>query len=397
MWFIFCLFLLFIFIFADLYFGERKARNQPFHKSYPERKGSIDFFSSGPVFFDQLFTDIKKAKQRVACLFYIVKDDECSQAFFALLKEKAKNGVEVYLLMDWLGSHKVKTPMINDLKQAGIHVDFSCKPRLPFLLFSIQRRNHRKITVIDDNIGYLGGFNVGREYMNQSEKPALKPWRDYHLRFTGAAVQDLESEFLDDWNQEKRPFVQPICRESDYEEGITHTILPCKNGVLTEQLASLIAATEQSIFIGSPYFIPSKPVFQQLIAALERGVTVTVLLPAHADHPLVKQAAYPYLRKMLYYPNAHVHLFNKGFYHAKMIIFDNRVCDIGTANFDQRSQLINWECNCLIDGPLFMNSIEPVIQKDILNSETLTLDGLTHLSIQERIKEQIAKVVRKYL
>ncbi|WP_338752055.1 phospholipase D-like domain-containing protein [Bacillus sp. FJAT-52991] len=397
MWLIFCLFLLFILVSADLYFGRRKAMNKPFQKSYPHRKGKIDFFSSGPELFDQLFADIKNAQHRVLCLFYIVKDDECSQRFFSVLKEAAKRGVEVYLLMDRLGSHKVKKSIMHDLKQAGVHVDFSCKPRLPYLFFSLQQRNHRKITVIDDRIGYLGGFNVGREYINESQKPALSPWRDYHLRFNGEVVQDLEAEFLADWNQEKRPFLKAIYRENACKQGVKQAILPSKNGELEDTLVSLIAATKQSMFIGSPYFTPSKPVFQQLIAALERGVSITILLPAHADHSLVKQASYPYLRKLLQYQNARIHLFNKGFYHAKIVIFDNRFCDIGTANFDERSQLINWECNCLIDSSQFIANIQPVIEKDIANSETLTLDGLNHLSIDERVKEQVAKLVCKYL
>ncbi|OZI13393.1 cardiolipin synthase [Bacillaceae bacterium SAS-127] len=395
--FVFCLFFLLILVLADFYFGRKKMMNTPSQKKYPHRKGEIQFFGSGPEFFDQLFTDIKEAQHRVSCLFYIVKDDECSQNFFSLLKEAAKRGVEVYLLMDWLGSYKVKKSIVNDLKQAGVHVDFSCKPRIPYFFFSLQRRNHRKITVIDDQIAFLGGFNVGREYINESKKPELSPWRDYHLRFTGEVIQDLEAEFLADWNQEKRPFLNGICQEKTCEHGIKHAILPSKNGELEDQMISMIAATKQSLFIGSPYFIPSQPVFQQLIAALERGVSITILLPAHADHPLVKQAAYPYLRKLLQYKNASIHLFNNGFYHAKIVIFDNRLCDIGTANFDERSQLINWECNCLIDSSVFIANIQPVIETDIANSETLTLDGLNHLSTGERVKERIAKVLRGYL
>ncbi|WP_100332506.1 phospholipase D-like domain-containing protein [Bacillus xiapuensis] len=397
MWWIAGLSILLVWIGSDLYFGRKQAAAG---RLYPRRNSHVTFYSSGPELFDQLFAEMKQARHRILCEFYIVKDDQFSQSFFSLLKQKAQSGVEVYLLMDWLGSHKVKKPVLDDLKRSGVIADFSSKPRFPFFFHSLHCRNHRKITVIDNRIGYIGGFNVGREYVNQSPKPQLSPWRDFHLRFTGEGVQDIEEEFLADWNQEGRPSLEPSAsyEKTQTQNAVEHRTMPSRNGELEKKLISCIRQAKRSIFIGTPYFIPTKPVFDQLLNALERGVAITILLPGHADHPLVKQASYPYLRRLLDYENVRVYFFENGFFHAKIINFDDRIVDIGTANFDQRSQLTNEECNCFIFSTAFIKEqVKPVIEKDISQSQPITRQKLQRLPASERLKEQAASVVRAFL
>lgn len=381
----------------DLYFGQKNAERQPSERTYPKRKGSIDFICNGPDFFQQFFFDIKNAREHVYCLFYIVKDDSVTQDFFHLLKEKASSGIEVYLLMDWHGSLKVKRRHLNDLKQAGVQVSFFGKPRLPYFFFTLQQRNHRKITVIDSTVAYLGGFNVGREYINKSKNPRLSPWRDYHLRLTGSSVIDLEAEFIADWNQEDRPPLRQSETASESENGIEHVIVPSGNGNLQEKLIKLIQSTQQSIFIGTPYFIPTKRIFDELLRALERGVHVTVLIPENEDHPLVKEAAWPFLRELLLFPNARVQSFTNGFYHAKIIIFDDKVCDLGTANFDARSQIINFECNCFIYSEEFIHQIRPFLEEDLKNSQAFTIKDVHPVTFTEKVKIKAAHLLKGFL
>ncbi|OCA88812.1 phospholipase D-like domain-containing protein [Pseudobacillus wudalianchiensis] len=381
----------------DLYFGQKTAEKQSPERMYPKRKGKIDFFCSGPEFFKQFFHDIQNAQKRVYCLFYIVKDDSVTRDFFHLLKEKARGGVEVHLLMDWHGSLKVKKQDVNDLKRSGVKVGFFGKPRLPYFFFSLQQRNHRKITVIDSTIAYLGGFNVGLEYVNKSEDPKLSPWRDYHLRFYGGSAVDLEAEFIADWNQEGRSFLQQPKKAPGHESGIEHAIYPSVNGNLEKKLINMISSAQRSIFIGTPYFIPTKPVFDQLLHALARGVHVTVLIPRHEDHALVQEAASPFLNKMLLFPNARILSFTNGFYHAKIIIFDDEICDIGTANFDARSQRINFECNCFIYSPAFIEQIRPFLEEDIENSQLPSTPELYPTTLAGKIKTKAAHLVKGFL
>ncbi|MBM7648326.1 cardiolipin synthase [Bacillus ectoiniformans] len=391
--------LILVWVFLDLYLGRKKAKTKAVERCYPVRQSHISFFCSGTELFEQLYTDIRQAKESIYTLFYIIENDDFSKEYLQLLKEKADEGVKIYLLMDWLGSRKVPKFMLKELKNSGVCTDFFGKPKFPFLFFSLQQRNHRKITVIDHQIGYLGGFNVGREYINQHKNPMLCPWRDYHLRLTGEGVADLEQEFLHDWNQEGRPQLNKDSQVvyKDSQEAVNHQIFPSQNGVLEKKFAELISEAKDFIFIGSPYFVPSKLVFSQLMQAIERGVKVTALIPKHADHPLVKEGSYPFLRQMLANENVEIYQFQKGFYHAKVLMVDDRVCDIGTANFDERSFSLNFECNCFIYSPEFMEKIKPVIQKDIKNSYRLTQSDLERTSWVGKIKENIAFVLRPYL
>lgn len=397
MWIIFWLALFTLWLVLDLYFGRKNAITHSSKRTYPERKGDIDFFCSGPEFFKRLFFDIRNARKRVYCFFYIVKDDAMAQKFFELLKEKARGGTEVCLLMDWQGSFKVKRQHIKALRAAGVRVGFYGKPRFPYFFFSLQQRNHRKITVIDGTIAYLGGFNIGLEYVNKSKNPKLSPWRDYHLRLIGGSAVDLEKEFIIDWNQEGRPHLQQSERASGHEDGIEHAIYPSESGTLQEKLLTMIRSAQLSIFIGTPYFVPSKPIFNELRKALMRGVHVTVLIPKNEDHPLVQEASCPFLTELLRFPNARVQSFTNGFYHAKIIIFDDKVCDIGTANFDARSQLINFECNCFIYSPAFIEKIRPFLEEDLKHSRALTLEDLSHPTVAGKIKVRAVHLLRNYL
>lgn len=381
----------------DLYLGQKQAKKQAPKRTYPKRKGTIDFICSGPEFFRQFFLDIRNARKRIYCLFYIIRDDRITGEFFHLLKEKARSGVDVCLLMDWQGSSKIKKHHLNSLKQAGVRVGCSRKPRLPYFFFSLQQRNHRKITVIDSNIAYLGGFNMGLEYMGESDNPNLSPWRDYHLRLSGPSAIDLESEFIADWNEENQPYLQPHEQAEDHGSGIEHLIVPSGSGNLEEKLIGLVRSAKRSIFIGTPYFVPSALVFNELIGALARGVHVTVLIPKHEDHPFVQEAARPFLKELMRFPTARIQSFTNGFYHAKIIIFDEEVCDIGTANFDARSQRINFECNCFIYGKDFIKQIRPFIEKDLCDSETLGAADLSVHSIGGKAKTKAAYLLRDFL
>lgn len=348
--------------------GQKQAKKQAPKRTYPKRKGTIDFICSGPEFFRQFFLDIGNARKRIYCLFYIIRDDRITGEFFHLLKEKARSGVDVCLLMDWQGSSKIKKHHLNSLKQAGVRVGCSRKPRLPYFFFSLQQRNHRKITVIDSNIAYLGGFNMGLEYMGESDNPNLSPWRDYHLRLSGPSAIDLESEFIADWNEENQPYLQPHEQAEDHGSGIEHLIVPSGSGNLEEKLIGLA-----------------------------RGVHVTVLIPKHEDHPFVQEAARPFLKELMRFPTARIQSFTNGFYHAKIIIFDEEVCDIGTANFDARSQRINFECNCFIYGKDFIKQIRPFIEKDLCDSETLGAADLSVHSIGGKAKTKAAYLLRDFL
>ncbi|WP_102264615.1 cardiolipin synthase [Mesobacillus jeotgali] len=377
-----------LWVFMDFTLGRKKHLASAKTNTLPVRESDLVIFAEGPKLFDDLFSELKNAKQHIHILFYIVQDDKISQEFLSILKQKVKDGVEVRLMVDWVGSG-LKRKTIKSLKAAGVEFAYSQMPKLPFLFYSSQVRNHRKITVIDGQIAYLGGFNIGEEYNNHD--PKLSPWRDYHLKMTGEGVSDLQSEFLEDWHAAaKVNLLQNIGYFPVLKKGaIRHQIVPTEGILLEEMMSDLITNAKTSIFIGTPYFIPSKRVFNLLRDAIKRGVSVTVLVPLVSDHVLVKEASYPYLRTLIK-DGVEVYQFLNGFYHAKVLLVDDEVCDVGTANFDKRSMFLNYELNCLIYDGDFIKKVKRILTEDILNSRKAALDDFSRALLKEKAASTIS-------
>ncbi|MFI8577059.1 cardiolipin synthase [Rossellomorea aquimaris] len=395
-WFILLLIIVVVigWLMIDFKLGRSRFIRTRTRRDYEKRNSNIKLFSRGPELFDQMFKEMKEAKSSIHVLFYIVQDDHFALRFMELLKDKAKEGVEVRLLMDQIGSHNVPKSKVRMLRDAGVEVAFCQKVSLPFLFFSSQQRNHRKITVIDGVIGYLGGYNVGKEYIDENDIPELSPWRDYHLRLEGEGVHDLQTEFCIDWFRGTK---KDLKDETKYfppaEKGsITHQIFPTEGVNIEDFFKKFIDDAKEEVIIGTPYFIPTPILMEALSDALERGVTVRIIIPNNADHMLVKEAAFPYFRTLLA-KGAKVYQFMNGFYHAKVMIVDDYFCDLGTANFDKRSFFINLEINNLIYDKEFIHTLKNEMTKDMDASDMLSESDLASVSILTRIKERIASSI----
>jgi cardiolipin synthase A/B len=388
--------LIIVWLYLDFSIGRKKHLSFFQKRETPILQGDFDIFPHGKELFSDYFHELRNAANHIHILFYIVRDDQFSQQFFDILKAKAKEGIEVRLLVDQIGSHKVKKPAINELRAAGVQFAFSNRLRLPFLFYSSQVRNHRKISIIDGKIGYLGGFNIGKEYIDQD--PKLSPWRDYHLKITGESVPYLQREFFIDWNEyssEKEVNVEDYTPEQP-KGTVPHQFVPTEAGFLENKYLHLIQSVKKSIVIGTPYFIPSNKLIHELIAAANRGIKITIVVPYITDHMLVQEASYRYLRLMLK-AGAQVFQYKNGFYHAKSIIIDDTLCDIGTANFDKRSLFLNKEINCYFYDPAFVERFKEVIHKDISDSRPLRLEDINKPNLFRSLKEAIARALSFFL
>ncbi|MDE3840354.1 cardiolipin synthase [Bacillus methanolicus] len=390
------LLIIILWLIIDYTLGRKNHLSQLERRTFPIRESNIQIFTNGPELFHDLFSELKAAKQHIHILFYIVKNDQFSQEFLTILTEKAKAGVETRLLLDWAGSLTISRTTIRDLKTAGVNFSFSQVPKLPFLFYSSQVRNHRKITVIDGKIGYIGGFNIGKEYINKD--PKLSPWRDYHLKVTGEGVHDLQREFLFDWREAaKTDLLYNTVYFPDLSKGpFRHQILPSEGIFIEETYSALIRKAESSIIIGTPYFIPSPQLFSDLRNALKRGISVTILVPFKSDHLLVKEASFFYFRRLIK-EGANVYEYMKGFYHAKVIIIDDCICDIGTANFDKRSLFLNHEINCYVFNKVFIDEVKAILQKDIQNAKKMELSDIYNIRLWGKIKEMAAMSISHFL
>jgi cardiolipin synthase A/B len=380
----------------DYYFGRKKHLCSLNEIKYPLRKSDIELYIVGEHFYKKLFEDIENSKHSIHVLFYIVKNDPDSDDFLALLIKKAEQGIEVRLLLDYVGSKSLKKEKIEELKKSGISFSYTHNPAPPYFFYTLQARNHRKITVIDGKIGYSGGFNIGKEYLGKD--PKLGFWRDYHLRVTNEGVQDLQSQFLCDWHEATdedlktvQAYFPPLSQGT-----LEHQFLSTYGQSLESHFLSFIKQAQKELMICTPYFIPGKQIQEELIKARRRGVDIKILVPMRADHPFVKEASFPYFGPLLL-SGCEIYQYYYGFYHAKVIVVDDKLCDIGTANFDKRSLYLNDEMNCLIYDKDYIKYVKDTVNDDIRGSVQLTYDKFTQRPISQRGLEAVATMISHFL
>lgn len=385
-----------LWITIDLSYGRIVHLKRVRSRSFPLRQSDFRLYTYGNDLYDALFTDIKQAKHHVHVLFFIVKNDDISRTFLKLLIDKAQEGIEVRLLLDRFGSHYLSKEAIYSLQKHGVSFSFCHKVKFPFPFFSANQRNHRKITVIDGKIGYIGGFNIGEEYLGHNQRLGL--WRDYHLRLTGEGIQDLQKQFLHDWldDTDQNLLDSSLYFPMQQPGTILHRFIPTDGAYLQNTFLHLIESAKKELFIGTPYFIPGKKIMNALLKARKRGVQITILVPQKADHALVREAKFPYCRKLIQ-AGCNIYAFQQGFFHAKIIIVDDHTCDIGTANFDMRSIYINHEINCLLYDKHFIQEVKLKFEEDLERSLLLSFEDVNPLSIIDRGKEWIGTILAFFL
>ncbi|MPQ23786.1 cardiolipin synthase [Bacillus paralicheniformis] len=379
----------------DFCFGRKAFEKKAYEPVFSEKKSDIELIHNGEDLCERLMDDIRQAESSVHVMFYIVKNDDISLEFLKVLKDKAKTGVCVRLLIDRIGGMKVKKKTLSGLKQSGAHVFFVNKPGFPYFFYRLNARNHRKIAVIDGKIGYVGGFNIAKEYLGK--KAEFGPWKDYHLRMTGEGVADLQHIFLSDFKREA-PQAQP---ESGvfpplHQGAVTHSTHATKGFSLEGKYISFIEQAKERIMICTPYYIPSPALQQAVLSARERGVIVSVLVPMKADHPLVKEAAYTNFPALLE-AGCYIYRYYRGFYHAKALIVDDRHVMVGTSNFDNRSLFLNDEVNVVIHDKDWAKQFFDVVKESIEHAELLTKERYAKRPVMQRPAEWLAKSISYFL
>ncbi|MDC3416794.1 cardiolipin synthase [Aquibacillus salsiterrae] len=382
----------------DFELGKRVYQNNPPPFNFKRTQGEYQLFKTGDELFKVMFDDMKRAKSSIDIMFFIVRNDDISKKMYDILKQKAQTGVKVRLMVDFIGSYSLKRSIIEDLQDHGVQFLRSNRPRFPYFFYHLNRRNHRKVAIIDNRTGYVGGYNLGKEYLG--EDPKLGPWRDYHLKLTGDIVLNLIEVFNYDWECAKTgKKVTPANNGENWPAARNGSmeLVVTDGGQLEDTFVDWIHDAQSEILIGTPYFIPSKRMFAALVKALERGITVTIMIPKKADHPLVRPAAFPFL-KALYQQGASIHLYDLGFYHAKVMIIDQKLCDIGTANFDRRSVFLNKEINpIIVNDDTFIQSVRSAYFDDIEKSDIFTPQWMKDQALHTKISGVIARLFRPLL
>lgn len=363
----------------------------------------LDIMTDGNVKFDALIEDIRNAKEFVHIQYYIIRDDVLFNRIKEVLVQKVMEGVEVRVLFDAMGCRSVKHSYWKKLNDQGIMTAEFFPALFRRLHLRINYRNHRKIVIIDNKIAYVGGFNVGKEYIGLDDKFGY--WRDTHLRIRGNAVLGLQLRFLLDWNYAAR---ENLFSESRYFMGIEEgkhdnceiQIISSGPDNTVEQIRDnylrLIHKAKKSIYIQTPYFIPDESVFDALLIAARSGIEVNIMIPCKPDHPFVYWATYSYIGDMVM-AGARCYTYDNGFLHSKGMIVDDKVFCYGTANMDIRSFALNFEVNAVVYDERKACKMVEIFKEDLKHSTRVTKDLYARRKMIIRIKEQICRLMSPLL
>lgn len=361
----------------------------------------VEIFTDGKEKFEELIKSIELAKDHIHMVYYIMKNDSLSKKIVSSLTKKANEGVEVRFLYDAVGGRSLPKSFFNELKSSGGKVASFFPNKLPLINFRINYRNHRKLAIIDGKYGFIGGFNIGNEYLGLNKKMGY--WRDTHLKIEGSSVYMTQSRFILDWryasketigysekyypiiNTEGKTGIQIVSSGPDSEQE------QIKNGYL-----KMINSAKESIYIQTPYFIPDDSVLEALKIACLSGVDVKLMIPNKPDHIFVYWATYSYVGELLK-SGAKVFVYDNGFLHAKTIVVDGKLASVGTANIDVRSFKLNFEVNAFIYDTNISNKLKSIYEKDLKNCTEITDEIYINRSIIIKFKESISRLLSPIL
>ena len=371
---------------------------------------NVDIYADSDSFFNSLLDELRNAKYFINIQFYIFKDDKIGSEIIEILLKKVKQGVEVRLLYDAVGSRLFSNKSINKLKKAGVKVGCFFPPFMKIVNFNLNYRNHRKIVVIDGKVGFIGGNNIGDEYLGRDPKFGI--WRDTHLKLTGDSVIDLNIRFLLDWRYTtKEDLALGTYFNEDY---ITNNNCNPSCGNIGIQIVSsgpditdldeikygyikMIQKAKKYIYIQSPYFILDRTLIDTLKIACFSGVDVRIMIPSKPDHPFVYWASSSYAGELLKYGAKLYNYDENAFLHAKTIVIDDSICSIGTANMDIRSFELNFEVNAFIYSSKIAKQQKDIFINDISRSREITLDMYNSRITFVKIKESISRLLSPLL
>jgi cardiolipin synthase len=341
------------------------------------RGNKLQLLIDGTSTFDDIRVGLESAASYILFQFYIIRNDELSRSFCRILADKARDGVSVFLLYDEIGSRGFhRSKLRKQLLMAGVQAAPFNTTQGRRNRFQLNFRNHRKVVVVDGSAAWIGGHNVGDEYLGLNQK--IGHWRDTHVRFEGPAVLGAELAFATDWLWATREYLKipwNFSREARGES--TVLVFPSDPASEYEEAGLMyhqsIVGAEHRVWIASPYFVPDRGIVAALQLAALRGVDVRVIIPDEPDGPVVAMANWSFTRELLA-SGIKVYRYQGGFMHQKVLLMDDQLAGIGTANFDNRSFRLNFEITVLAHDRAFAGEVEAMLERDMSRSRQVSLD-----------------------
>lgn len=362
---------------------------------------SVTTFINGEEKFNSLINDIRGAKEFIHIEYYIFRMDNLGKTLIDELSKKVKEGVEVRFVVDAMGSKSIRNKDIKYIRSLGIKFHIFFPGILPYVNIRLNFRNHRKIVVIDGEVGYVGGFNVGDEYVNKGDQ--FDYWRDTHIRIKGKAVNELNKRFILDWDYASEGELKNYDKYFKLQEDsgnigiqIVSSGPDHKEEYIKNAYMKIINNAKESVYIQTPYLVPDEPMKEALKIAALSGIDVRIMVPDKPDHFFMKWILSANMGDLMEW-GVKFYTYQKGFIHSKTIVSDGKVCSIGTANLDIRSFQLNFEINAIIYDDKFSKEQEDIFIKDIEDCKLVTMEEYENRSRALKIKEALIRLVAPIL
>ncbi|MBW2940046.1 cardiolipin synthase [Zhongshania aquimaris] len=346
---------------------------------------------NGKAAFNEIFTKIEAASDYILLEFYIIRDDQIGNELAELLIKKAQQGLKIYVVYDEIGSLKLSKHYLQNLSVHGVNIiPFNSTKGLGNRL-QLNFRNHRKIVVCDGNYAFIGGMNIGDEYRDMH--PVLTPWRDTGIAITGPAVQAVQLAFAEDWFWANESLPKLNWQTSQAKRQLNTLVLATGPADNTDSCAlyflNMIHQARQRLWIVSPYFVPDAPVIHSLQLAAMRGVDVRIMLPAKPDKLIIQLSSYTAIKETLD-RGVQFYYYQDGFLHQKVMLVDDDISVVGTANLDNRSFRLNFELCVINHSTEFAKKIEDMLKDDFQKCTQLLPREVAQWSLQRRILSRCA-------
>lgn len=360
----------------------------------------IDIYNTGSETFDAIFEEIKKARHHIHLEYYIFLNDKIGNRVKNLLIEKSREGVEVRVIIDDVGSWSLKKDFLNELRSAGVKIHSFMEVRFPRLTSKANYRNHRKILVIDGKVGFTGGVNIADRYLEGLA--GIGQWRDAHLKIEGDAVTCMQVIFAADWyfvsheNLSGKKYFPPFSEQPGISVQISASGPDSDWENIGQAMFAAIATAKQKLYLVTPYLIPPDHIISAIKTAALSDVDVRIIIPGKTDAVMSKWSSLSYVEELLE-AGVKVYFYQAGFIHSKYIIADNIFSSVGTTNIDFRSIETNFEVNAFIYDEEFTGRLEKIFMEDLKNSRQVLLNSWKNRPWHHKLRESLAHIISPML
>ncbi len=355
----------------------------------------VKVLRNGHQKFTELFREIEKATHHIHLEYYIIEDDETGNYLKELLIRKAREGVEVRVIYDDVGSWALRKRFFRPMLDAGIKVDCFMKVRFPTFTSRVNYRNHRKIVVIDGHVAFTGGINIADRYLKGLPKVGI--WRDTHLKITGGAATALQVIFMADWYFVSKEILKGEQYFRPFRNGKGKVVQICASGPdsdwesIHQAYFSAIATATHHVYIATPYLLPTADLLSALKIAALSGIDVRILLPDKSDAHIPKWGTDSYIKELLE-AGVKIYFYKAGFTHSKIIIADGIFSSVGTANVDFRSLETNFEVNAMVYDEPIATQLTRNFMDDLAHSWQVTSEEWAKRPWHRKAKESFARI-----